>query len=805
MLIKNSVLCCLLFFISHPVFAQRISGHVQTTDKKPLNGVSISLLHAVDSSLAKVGVTDAAGAFSLEQLKGGKYLLVAGYVGYKKYTSTVITLKEQEVLAIILQPAESRLNEVSVTAKKPLIERKADRTIINVDAFISNAGSNALEVLEKTPGVQVDNNENIGLNGKASVLIFIDDKPTYLSGADLAGYLKSLPASSLDKIEIMTNPPAKYDAAGNGGIINIKTKRSKIKGFNGSISGSYAQGSYPKTNNSFNFNYRNNNINLFGSAGYALNKAYTDLDIQRLIRQDDGDLQTIFNQHSFIKRQNENGNLKVGLDYYVSPTATLGVVLKAMTTPTTTKILNTSKLSDATQKLDSFITADNLTKEKYRSGSINLNYRKQFDSSGRELTVDADYIRYTFHEDQLYKNGSFNADNSLKSKDILTGDLPSGIHIYSFKSDYAHPLQKNARLEAGIKTSYTTTDNMADYFRDGVPDYDITNHFKYDEYINAAYVNFNKEYKRISIQAGLRMENTISKGNQLGNPVKKDSSFSRHYTQLFPTAFISYKADSSGNHQFSFSYGRRIDRPYYQDLNPFVSPLDKFTYYVGNPFLQPQLSDNFELTYLFKNMLTTTVFFNSTKDGIGETIELVGTTYYSRSGNISSQKQVGATMNATLQPFKWWTALPNVMYVWNKTKSPLYTEYVNASGGFWMLAAVNQFALGKGWGAELSGNYRSEVTNGQFLLGEQWQASAGVSKKILNNKGVVKLNARDLFYTAINNGKIRSLRNGEGSWRNARDSRVVTVSFTYNFGKSAGGRKKHDEGGAESEQNRVKS
>ncbi|RYD89239.1 MAG: TonB-dependent receptor, partial [Sphingobacteriales bacterium] len=318
------------------VYAQQgaITGTIHSVDKIPLAGATVSLVRQQDSTLVKVAIAENDGSIAFTLLSFGKYRLQLSMTGYTSQDVNGIMIDSvsprYNIPPIILQPANTNMEAVTVTAKKPLLERKIDRTVINVDAFISNAGSNVFEVLEKSPGVQVDNNENIGLNGKSSVLIYIDDKPTYLSGAELANYLKSLPASTIDRIELMTTPPAKYDAAGNAGIINIRTKKTKVRGFNGSVSLAYTQGKYPKANNSITFNWRDNRVNLFGTFNYADARNFTDLFIERRIRNNDESLKTIFAQNSMFKRWNRSNGLKLGLDYYLSPKATLGVVLNGM-------------------------------------------------------------------------------------------------------------------------------------------------------------------------------------------------------------------------------------------------------------------------------------------------------------------------------------------------------------------------------------------------------------------------------------------------------------------------------------------
>lgn len=813
---KSAMLLCCLFLILNTLRSQesgKISGVLKTSDQNALPSASVALLKPKDSSLIKIAMADADGRFEFNALPAAGYLLKVTAIGYVDYMSGPVLITAEQPVQILppfvlMQSAGSMLGEVNVTAKKPLIERKIDRTIVNVDAFISNAGANALEALEKSPGVQVDNNENISLNGKSSVLVYVDDKPTYLSGVELAAYLKSMPASSLDRIEIMTNPPARYDAEGNAGIINIRTRKTKVKGFNGSISAAYSQGAYPKTSNSVNFNYRNNKFNVFGTTSYTEASNFTDLDIERRIKNEDQSLKTVFAQNSFIRQRNRSNSLKLGIDYYVTQKSTIGVALNGMINPSTNNNLNISTLTDAYNKPDSTITADNRQRTKFRNTGINLNYRREMNHAGRGLVMDLDYINYNFRTTQFNRNVVYQPDNSISGQDDLAGYLPSGIDIYSYKLDYTHPLAGNASLEGGIKTSYTRTDNIAEYFRtvDAVttPDYEITNHFNYKENINAAYAGLNQAFNRFSYQVGLRLEHTISKGNQLANITKPDSSFKRTYTNLFPTLYLSYKLDSSSRNQLTLSYGRRITRPYYRDLNPFVSPLDKFTFYVGNPFLQPQISDNIELSYVFNNKISVTAFHNMINKVISETIELLGTTYYSRPGNLNRKTESGLVLNGTFQPANWWTAVPTLMYIYLETKSPLYTEFVNAGGGFVDLSGINQFVLGKGWGAELNASYKSTINNGQFVLKAQWHMGAGVQKKIMKNKGSLKLSIRDAFYTRINYGIIRNLQNGEGKWRNAGDSRVVNLAFSYNFGKATESRKRHDNGGAQSEQDRVK-
>ncbi|MCP9752890.1 outer membrane beta-barrel protein [Ferruginibacter sp. HRS2-29] len=703
---------------------------------------------------------------------------------------------------------DSTLANVVVNSQKRAIERKADKTVINVDAFISSTGSNALEVLERSPGVQVDNNDAISLKGKQGVVIYIDDKPSYLSGTDLANYLKSLPASSLDKIEIMTTPPARYDAAGNAGVINIKTKKGKTKGFNGNYNASHRQGVYGDIRSSLNFNYRNKKFNFFTNASFSSGQNFSDLDIARRYRNHAGEQVSSFAQNTYNKRWYKSTVLKLGMDYTLNKRSTIGFVLSGMQRPSTEKRDNTGFFYNAANATDSMILADNFERESFKNKSANLNYRLQIDSSGRELSMDADYIRYDMGADQLFKNASVTAGNVQKYRDELSGMLPSFINIYSYKFDYTHPLQKGLKMETGIKTSYTSTDNDAKYFvTEGnvtSPDYDKTNHFIYKENINAAYVNFSKELKRVSLQAGLRAEQTISKGYQAGNIQKPDSSFKKNYTNLFPTLFASFKLDSNGNHSLNFSYSRRLDRPYYADLNPFVSPLDKFTYYAGNPFLKPQFTHHFELTHTFKNNFNTSFFYDHVKDEMNETIELSGNTFISRTGNIGKKVIAGFTIDGTIKVAKWYNILPYVEYNFRRTLSRLYTETIDNQGSVWVFNCNNQFNFTKGWSAELFFFYRTKMLNGQFRQGEMGLINGGVKKKILKDKASVRVFVQDFFYSRVNKGDINNLKGGEGNYHNVGDSRAIIIGFAYSFSKGINADRKERKNGADAETNRVK-
>jgi iron complex outermembrane receptor protein len=788
----------------------KLKGKVSATNQSTLSAATISLLKAKDSSVVIMSVTDQEGKYSFDNPPKGKYLVAVSAVGYEKQYSAPITISAGnpiiELTTIVLKPGNNDLKSVTVSARKPMVEQKIDRTVVNVDAFISNTGANALEALEKSPGVQVDKDGNISLKGKQNVIVLIDGRPAYLSGADLANMLKGMQASQLEQIEIMTNPPARYDASGNAGIINIKTKKNKIKGFNGNVSAGVGQGVYFKTNESLSLNYRDGKMNLFSSYSYGRNNNFQQLEIFRRYKNDDGTTNAIFEQVAYMKRRNTSNNLKMGMDYYVNNKTTVGFVLSGVYNPESSVNNNTSYLQNPDYAVDSIATAGSSIHGTWKNASVNLNMRHQFDTTGRELTADLDYIVYDNANDQHFINTTFEPNWSKRYEDQLRGVLPVKVNIYAAKMDYTHPLKNNAKIEAGFKTSYVETQNKANYYLlqgdEWATDYGKTNYFDYNENINAAYVSFNKQLtKKWGLQSGLRYENTSYKGHQYGNPVKGDSSFERSYNSWFPTVYVSYGADK--NNQFGLSFGRRIDRPGYASLNPFMFFIDKYTYEAGNPYLKPQYSNNVELTHIFKGKLTTTLNYSITRNLFNETFDQSGYATIVKRNNIGKRENYGISVNAQIPVAKWFTSMIYTNYRYTRYVGQLYGEDLNVAAGTIYFNINNQFNFKKGWGAEVSGWYLSKSVEGQILLEAMGQMAAGVSKTVLKGQGSVKLNVRDILYTQVPHGDI-NFKNTEARFRNTRDTRVANITFTYRFGKPIkSNNNQRKKGGASDEQNRV--
>jgi outer membrane receptor protein involved in Fe transport len=800
----------LFLFVSNAMAqnAGKIGGSILSKAEKAAEGATIALLRSKDSATVKFTAANKEGVFHFENVADGKYLVSVTAVGHQKAFSNIAEINPRQQIvqlpAISLMPVSKNLVGVTVTASRPLIEQRIDRTIVNVDASITNIGTSALEVLEKSPGITVDRDGNISLKGKEGVLVMIDDRPTQLGGADLANLLRNMTSALLDQIEIMTNPPARYDAAGNAGIINIKTKKTSTAGYNGSATVGYTQGRYPKTNEGFNFNYREGKVNLFTNLSHNYRKNFGGLTIQRNIRNNNtSELENYFDQQGERIGEGNAYNAKAGLDYFVTKKTTVGIVLNGSSSPSSSQNQNITGISNISKNLESVTKATVDNTSDWKSFSSNLNFRTLLNSKGRELTSDIDFITYGSTNRQFMVNSYFNATgNAFRKADTLQGYLPQNINVYSGRVDYLHPLKKNSKIEAGIKSSMVKTDNNAAYdsIQNGriVHDFNRSNHFVYEENINAAYVNLSTSLsKKISVQAGLRLENTNAKGVQLTT----GDEFVRNYTQLFPTVYFQYKWNEKNN--FGANFGRRIRRPNYESLNPFIRFIDRYTYSQGNPNLKPQFSNNIELSHTYANFLTTTLNYTATNDIIQQVIEQKGQEAYATQANIASLKQFGIAISANKAITKWWTNSLNVNIFNNSYKGIVNNTFISLTTTSFIVTGTQQFKLSQTLTAELSGRYRNGWLEGVMRAKPVGFIGAGLSKQVMKNKGTLRLTARDIFHTQKFRG-VGKYGNVDFNFQEVNDTQVVAIGFTYRFSK---GKKiaptKRTAGSANEEQERI--
>jgi len=699
-----------------------------------------------------------------------------------------------------MQPNDRNLNTVNVVATKPLIEQKSDRVVLNVAGSVLAAGNSAMDILERAPGVSVDKDDNISLKGKQGVTVMLNDKLTYLTSAQLATLLRSTDGNTIQSIEIISNPSAKYDASGNSGIINIKLKKNKQTGTNGSITAGVGYGKNGKDNETFQLNHKDGRLNLFGTFSHNDNKRTQDIDIRRIVT--DGADQTYFNQFTTMPQSNHNNSYRVGADYDITDKNTFGVVLSGYFNSENYANTNRTYIGPNFTQVDSSLNTFSAIKQKYHNIAVNVNDTWKLDTAGQQLNIDLDYSKFKNDASSYYTTNYFLADGSIQRPTAFLGNItPSTIDIHTAKADYTLPITKSTKFETGVKFSDVKTDNdLQQSLVDG-GQYASVNHFVYDEKIDAGYLNFSKDFKKTSVQLGLRGEYTSS--NATGDSLNVRQVVARHYFNLFPSVFVNHTINDKN--EVGVSYSRRIDRPQYDNLNPFVYRLDPYTYQKGNPYLKPQYTNNFELNYTYNKSITLSLGYSHTTDVISE---VPGADPKTKIGfvtnqNLETQINYSANLFAPYTITKWWSGNVNATAFYLGFKSN-NLEGANLDRGqtAYQIRANETFTPIKGYRFELTGNYQSALTYALFYVKPQYSVDAGVSHSFLDKKANIKFSVSDIFNTRRNDvtSKYQSV---DFDIRQKRESRIARLTFTYNFGSTKIKMRKH-ETGADDLNNRVK-
>lgn len=792
-------LSLIILIIASTVFAQtpvrgKITLKVFNQEQQPVENATLELLRSKDSSLVKTALSDKAGLVEFEQIPFGTYLIRVSVVNHEKQISATISLSDQQpsvaAADIVLRPSATQLKNIEVTGRKPFIQRLGDRIVVNVENSIVSAGSSAFDVLERSPGILIDANDNLSMRGRSGVIIQIDGKPTPMSGADLVNYLRSLPANAIERIDLITNPSSKYDAAGNAGIIDIRMKKDQRFGTNGSITAGYGQGVYPKANGGINFNHRNKSMNLFGGYNYAYRMNLNHLLLDRNFYTN-GQFTGKDEKNNYTKIPLDLHTLRIGADFFPSKKTVIGFVINSNLNYINPFNNNSSIVIDGNkQPVFTFRTQTN-SRNSNRNAVGNVNIKHTFDSTGRELTADIDLGYFGSNNNSRVATQYYNLNGSQLQPEYILDGLQDGIlRLATAKADYVHPLKNKASFEAGFKTSLVHADNDARFFdmSSGSPvnDQNKTNHFYYDENINAAYANLKKAYKKFDLQIGLRAENTNVKTKQVKGNIVWDSS----YTQLFPSAFFNYKLNE--DHTLGVSVSRRIDRPNYSQLNPFLFLIDVTTYSTGNPSLLPQFTWSYELNYTMKN-INFTLGYSRTNNNQNVVITRFKDVFPNIPSddnitvqipvNLSSSDYYGLTIAAPVRVNKWWNMMNNANIFYNHFNGSLGGTTLDNGKAVVSLSSNHTFTFGKGWTSELFGNYNSGGQYGFMVLRPQWGVGAGVQKSLWKGKGQVRFNITDIFWTNLPRATI-TYNNYIEIWRAYRETRVANLSFTYRFGNN---------------------
>lgn len=756
--------------------ASVIKGTVTDNKNRPMVSATASLTNVQTKTLVQSAICDANGNFKFENMNEGRYVLTVSMIGYKK-SETEIVVEQQDKgyieKKIIMNETTKQLTAVEVVGKKNFVEQSVDRVVINPEASITSASENVYEILKKSPGVTFDNNDRISLKGKEGIKVLIDDKPTYIGDDQLVTLLKSMQGKNIDRIEIIENPPARYDAEGNAGIINIKTKHNKAPGFNGSVNGGLTYNSFIGGNGGLDLNLKAGKVNLYGNYSIYDWRGWNGQTGYRGFSQGSfaGGNQT-FDTHTDYNGLSHN--YKFGADFYLSKNQVLSVMTRGNFGSNKVDEINSTWFHDKNQVLDSTLKTITDRNMNWNGTTYNLNYKWDIDTLGTSLVADADYAQFGFISDSEQDSKYYDInDNPLNKSINIKTNQGGDISIWSGKMDFVHPFLKNYTLEAGAKASYVSIDpslTMSGTINQ-------VDNFVYTEYIQAAYASVRAQYKKLSLQAGLRLENTISEGKSITLNQVNDTS----YLKLFPSVFAQYKI--STNQTLSARYSYRITRPQYRLLNPFRWYQDPYTVFEGNPYLGPQLTHSMSLSHDFKSMFMTSVGYNYTTNLIGQVITQNDNnrTIYETMQNMSFSNDVNISETVQLKIFDWWNLNGTLTGMYKEVRANIGGNVEFKQPGF-SSNIMNSIQLPYKIGMELSGNYYSKQLYGNIVIKPRYSIDLGFQKKVLKDKGVIKISVNDIFKTSMS-GAYSKYNNVDIDVNNVGDSRRFNLTFSYRFGK----------------------
>ena len=808
----------LMFLVSilltnYPVLAQdqakqpSITGKVSDDHQEILSFVSVHLHQLKDSSLVLSAQTNQAGVFHFFNLPAGAYYMAVDLIGYQKSMTRTFILDADhphaDIGIIAVQMLSQQLNTVDIKANKPLIERRDGKMIVNVSQSPLSVGSSAMEILSRVPGVSMDNEGHVSLRGKPGVSIMIDGKLTYLSSAQLANLLRATAGNTIQAIELISNPSAKYDARGTGGIINIKLKKNTSFGTNGTLTLGAGMGKYHKADAGVSLNHRAGSFNIFGDFNYGNNKQYENLFLSRST-ENTGDI-TFFDQQAREVSVRKNSNYKAGIDYFINRNNTIGFIIKGYANCYNANNQIHTGIGNQPAKIDSIVTGQNVFNGRYKNQTYNLNYKAVLDTSGQELLADLDFSQVSNTEGAAYNNAFLNPSGiAYRLPYIFRNFSPSKISILAGKLDYAFPLRNQLKIETGAKSSYVSTDNdfrsekmLEDTWSN---DASQSNRFSYKEAVNAAYFNVHKDFHSTALQLGLRTELTHTEGKSI---TLQDKNV-RNYIDLFPSLSVSQAL--SKDNILGLSYSRRIDRPDYQALNPFIYYSDLYTMSQGNPALKPQYANSFEFNYSH-HKLNISLGYTRTKDIITTTIltDTIKKTILLYEQNLASRSTLSATFSRPFDLTDWWNTINNATVYHSRFASPdlMGMPFKNEKTTV-ELSSIQSFKFSSSLNAELSASYTSGQAYGTYIAKPIYGLDLGINKSFAAEKANLKFGITDIFNQR--QIQIRSaITHQDYQLTQKQESRIFRLTFSYNFGSSTvkAGRERPNSSAAE--QGRVKS
>ena len=749
--ISSLVLCCTLYFLpdgSAQENQSQIRGTVFNPEREPSEYSTVVLMNQ-DSVFMSGSLSGPDGSFLFDKLGAGQYLIMVRNVEFNTYVSKLITLAGNEVVEldnIILETRVNDLEEVVIKGEKAMVEVHSDKMVYNVSASVNATGNNALELLSKSPGVMVDMDKNIIVQGKSGVVVYINGRPSRISGSDLTNMLEGMRSEDIESIEIISNPSSKYDAEGTGGVINIVLKKNLESGFNGNLIGSYSKGNQSRYSLGTSLNYSSGKINLFSSINLTDNNFVTDRN-ENMIRED-----FILDMVSTNVTSRRGINFSGGVDYNINSEHSLSLDARILVNDLNGVLDNNTLIEDVDGILDPEIlvagTQDTALTQNYNA---NLHYSFTPNRSSR-LTADVSFGTYTSSTNTWQPNEYYNPGGSDVIRAVeSTYDENTDITIFSAMTDYEKSIGK-FKISAGAKYSYISTDNRLAYYNieNDLPEWDSSrsNDFYYLEKIAAAYLILNvKPTERIAIDAGLRVENTSSLGELVSAVPTPDDVVARNYTNLFPNISVSY--NDNQNHALSLSFGRRITRPNYQNLNPFEYKLSELSAWRGNPFLEPNYITNYQITYSFKRKLVISNTYSITKNFFANIFEVVddkGVVIIPR--NMDKVTNNGLSVSYPQKVFNWWQFSSYLIYNYATYSGDIEGTVIDLKANIVNFRLQNNIRLPLDISMELSWYITSPwIWRGTVNVEGNQNVSIGIKREFLNQRLLLQVTGSDLFNT----------------------------------------------------------
>jgi len=786
------------------VFSQ-IQGEVRDTSNNPLSYANVLLLHEKDSAVVSGIMATEGGTYSFTNFKAGTYIIGVSMMGYKPaYSDPILVRTSNDHIhndPVFVEHSSRQIEDVNVVAKKPIYELKIDRMVVNVENSITSSGNTALEVLEKSPGVLVDRqNNNISISGKSGVMVIINGKQNRMPIAAAMQMLDAMNSDNVKRIEIITTPPAKYDAEGDAGIINIVLKKNENFGTNGSFTLGAGVSSREKMNASLNLNHHVDKVNYFGT--YSVNYDNLRQNINSYRRYTDDASLIVSDAKSDRAALVVFQNVRMGFDYTITSKTVLSFLAAGYLRDWEMDAINNIMYTrdgdfDRKTELDIF----ELSKWIHGMGNINLQHHFEED---KILDFNLDYLNYYNDNPSDYTVENIDDAGNLESGEAIEVTKTTPIDIFVGMIDYSSQISPNIKMEVGIKGTFTRFENDVgvSYFTNGSWNFDpeLTNVYSLKEDISAAYTSFTfKLGEMTNMVAGLRYEYM----NSVLSSETEEGILDLHYGELFPTFYISHKLNEKNTLQFS--YGRRIDRPTFNELAPFIVFMTPETFIAGNENLLPAFSNNFKADYMF-NSISLSVSYTDTKNAISRfqpQSNEDGTKQYFISRNFDSSENLSVMLAFPVIINDWWKMQNNFNWVKNRMATTYEETEIEISQDNYRINSVQSFLFSEWFSAEVSGYYQSKSNWGIYESKPVGRMDLGVQWKLKNGNSRFNLNLSDVFKTNI----FRSVAdvpelNIYSRWELDFEPRVLRLSFSHNFGNTSAKRRERNTA-SEEERRRV--